>query len=588
MTHLLRAFAVMALAVAMPSDAARAQQQPSAPTGPFPIQTLDAAYESGAPDGTLVVYHKDQVAGRLYVRDVSTGRERLLVEADGAVGSVAWSPDSRQLAFTVTPKAPRESDVRVVTVATGTIRSLGVSAGVVAWTARDEILFSRSMSGKRSWFLVAARGGEPRLVFAGSGVGVITPDGRSLIFSYSGRLLLHDLTNGVECTITADIAGETMPILSPDGRLLAFASDRDGAWALYVTPFDRLPVRNPVRIASLDGRPSGQVAWWTRTGALALKARYGGSHIYRIDMDAKSGRSTGPLQRLTRDASYHESPMVSPDNRAVAFTWWTSESANGIGLMDARGGSPVLFEPAVAPASPVGWRSPDELLLYDGRSESHGFAALNTHTKALVPLRPIEIERREFRLVTQRQEVLYATGPNNRYANSQKGVAIKALSLVDGKERVVSTFDDLLTFRVSQDGRHISYVRWKAGLQGPGETRVMTIDGEPESQFFSEPMVGSWSGVAAWSPDGRFFLYFDADDAPRVMNAATKESWPLVEGNDQPDWSNYDDACWSPDGSFIVLPGDGTWKDAQLRVWEGVTYEAVVRIMKARSTAGRD
>jgi len=131
-------------------------------------------------------------------------------------------------------------------------------------------------------------------------------------------------------------------------------------------------------------------------------------------------------------------------------------------------------------------------------------------------------------------------------------------------------------------------VRWKAGRQGPGETRVMTVDGEPESQFFSEPMVGSWSGVAAWSPDGRFLLYFDADDAPRVMNAATKESWPLVEGNDQPDWSSYDDACWSPDGSFIVLPGDGTWKDTQLRVWQGVTYEAVIRIMKARRTARHD
>jgi len=280
--------------------------------------------------------------------------------------------------------------------------------------------------------------------------------------------------------------------------------------------------------------------------------------------------------------------MISPDSRVVAFTWLKSESANGIGLMDARGGSPVLFEPAVAPDSPVGWRSPDELLIYDGRSESHGFAALNIHTKALVPLRPIEIERREFGFVPQRQEVLYATGPSNRYANSQKGVAIKALSLVDGKERVVSTIDDLLTFRVSQDGRHISYVRWKAGMQGPGETRVMTIDGEPESQFFSEPMVGSWSGVAVWSPDGRFFLYFDADDAPRVMNTATKESWPLVEGKDKPDWSNYDDACWSPDGSFIVLPGDGTWRDAQFRVWEGVTYEAVVRIMKVRSTARRD
>ena len=273
MTHFLRAFAVMALAAGMPSDAARAQQQPPpASVGPFTMQTLDATYESGSPDGTLVIYHKDQVAARLYVRDISSGHERLLVDADGAVSNVAWSPDGRQLAFTVTPKPPRETDVRVVTIATGTLRSLGVSGSVAAWTARDEVLFSRPMAGTPSWYLIAARGGEPKMVFggsvfAGSSVAAITPDGRALIFAYSGRLLFHDLTTGVDRTITADIAFETMPILSPDGRLLAFASDRDGAWALYVAPLDRLPVRHPIRIASLDGRPSGQVAWWTPAAA---------------------------------------------------------------------------------------------------------------------------------------------------------------------------------------------------------------------------------------------------------------------------------------------------------------------------------
>ena len=110
----------------------------------------------------------------------------------------------------------------------------------------------------------------------------------------------------------------------------------------------------------------------------------------------------------------------------------------------------------------------------------------------------------------------------------------------------------------------------------------MTIDGEPESLLFSESTAGSSSHVAAWSPDGRFLLYFDANDASRVMNVQTHESWPLVESDNQPDWSSYDEASWSPDGSFVLLPGDGTWKDARLRVWEGVTYEAVVRITRAR------
>jgi hypothetical protein len=149
------------------------------------------------------------------------------------------------------------------------------------------------------------------------------------------------------------------------------------------------------------------------------------------------------------------------------------------------------------------------------------------------------------------------------------GVVLKARSLATGAERVVATIDFLKDFLVSPDGRHVVYNRYlylaapgPANLVPGGEIGLMTIDGTPEKRLRARPRGSATPTLGAWSPDSRLLLFFDADAVPRVMNVETLESWTLLNSPNQPGWY-YKEAAWAPDGSFVVMPGVGTWQEAQ-------------------------
>jgi len=64
----------------------------------------------------------------------------------------------------------------------------------------------------------------------------LTPDGKTVIFSYAGDLWRADLNNPVASRITAMQGEEVMPRVSPDGKWLAFSSNQYGNYDVYVMP----------------------------------------------------------------------------------------------------------------------------------------------------------------------------------------------------------------------------------------------------------------------------------------------------------------------------------------------------------------
>ena len=64
----------------------------------------------------------------------------------------------------------------------------------------------------------------------------LTPDGKTVIFSYEGDLWKADVNNPVAARITAMQGEETRPRVSPDGKWLAFSSNQFGNNDVYVMP----------------------------------------------------------------------------------------------------------------------------------------------------------------------------------------------------------------------------------------------------------------------------------------------------------------------------------------------------------------
>ena len=64
----------------------------------------------------------------------------------------------------------------------------------------------------------------------------ISPDGQTFVFSSKGDLYTVPSGGGSAIPLTLHEAHDAMPVWSPDGRSLAFASDRYGNYDVFVMP----------------------------------------------------------------------------------------------------------------------------------------------------------------------------------------------------------------------------------------------------------------------------------------------------------------------------------------------------------------
>lgn len=64
----------------------------------------------------------------------------------------------------------------------------------------------------------------------------ISPDGKEIVFGYKGDLFKVSSDGGTALPLTLHEAHDQMPVWSPDGKQIAFASDRYGNFDVYVIP----------------------------------------------------------------------------------------------------------------------------------------------------------------------------------------------------------------------------------------------------------------------------------------------------------------------------------------------------------------
>jgi TolB protein len=127
------------------------------------------------------------------------------------------------------------------------------------------------------------------------------------------EIYLLDLVSWKEYNLTQHAAEDRNPAWSPDGTRLVFESDRDGNWEIYLLELQSDTITRLTDDPDFDGAPS-----WSPDGTrIAFESyRDGNWNIYLVNLEDEQ------LTQLTDDPAGDYGPAWSPDGQLIAFTSW--------------------------------------------------------------------------------------------------------------------------------------------------------------------------------------------------------------------------------------------------------------------------
>jgi Tol biopolymer transport system component/imidazolonepropionase-like amidohydrolase len=180
---------------------------------------------------------------------------------------------------------------------------------------------------RRKWDVSEPLGPTKKLEFdtsEGTWMNVdVSPDGRTIVFDVLGDIYAMPIegTGGRRATrLTGGPAFDMQPRFSPDGRSIAFASDRDGATNIWVMDADG---RNP-RQVSRDTRWFINSPTWAPDGQFIYARRHfvrerslGAGEVWMYHVSGAEGLQVTEKTSWQKDAG---EPALSPDGRYLYYS----------------------------------------------------------------------------------------------------------------------------------------------------------------------------------------------------------------------------------------------------------------------------
>ena len=149
----------------------------------------------------------------------------------------------------------------------------------------------------------------------------VSPDGRTVVFDLLGDLYTMPATGGAASRIVGGLSFESQPVFSPDGKTIAFLSDRTGVENLWLANADGTNPRAVSKDEKTNDRPQIMASpAWTPDGEFIVvsKARApdpGTFWLFMYHRDGGSGVRVGapPPPQPSPDAAPGPPPAAGPE-----------------------------------------------------------------------------------------------------------------------------------------------------------------------------------------------------------------------------------------------------------------------------------